>query len=58
MRAHLDVDLADMLRGTMSLVAGAQAIAATVGEVINGTATAAERLDYLETNISRIGPSV
>jgi hypothetical protein len=42
----------------MSLAAGAQVIAATVGEVINGTATAAERLDYLETNISRIGPSV
>jgi altronate dehydratase large subunit len=58
MRAHLDVDLADMLRGTMSLAAGAQAIAATVGKVINGTATAAERLDYLETNVSRIGPSV
>jgi altronate dehydratase large subunit len=58
MRAHLDVDLAGMLRGTMTLVAGAQAIAATVGKVINGTATAAERLDYLETNISRIGPSV
>jgi altronate dehydratase large subunit len=58
MRAHLDVDLADMLRGTMNVVQGAKAIGAAVGRVINGEATAAEQLDYLETNISRIGPSV
>jgi altronate dehydratase large subunit len=58
MRAHLDVDLADMLRGGMNVAQGADAIAAAVAAVINGTATAAERLDYLETNISRIGPSV
>jgi altronate dehydratase large subunit len=58
MRDHLDVDLADMLRGTMNVAQGADAIAAAVGKVVNGEATAAERLDYLETNISRIGPSV
>jgi altronate dehydratase large subunit len=58
MRAHLDVDLADMLRGSMNVAQGAGAIAAAVAAVINGTSTAAERLDYLETNISRIGPSV
>lgn len=58
MRAHIDVDLADMLRGTTSVVQGAEAIAATVARVINGERTTAERLDYLETNISRIGPSV
>jgi len=58
MKAHLDVDLADMLRGTMNVVQGAGVIAVTVAEVVNGEATAAERLDYLETNISRIGPSV
>lgn len=58
MKAHLDVDLADMLRGTRNVVQGAEAIAASVGKVINGEPTAAERLDYLETNISRIGPSV
>ena len=58
MHAHLDVDLADMLRGGMNVAQGAGAIAAAVAAVINGTATAAERLDYLETNISRIGPSV
>jgi len=58
MKVHLDVDLADMLRGTMNLVQGADAIAAAVAAVINGAATAAERLDYLESNISRVGPSV
>ncbi len=58
MREHLDVDLAEMLRGSMSVVQGAEAIAAAVAKVVNGEATAAERLDYLETNISRIGPSV
>jgi len=58
MKAHLDVDLADMLRGTMNVAQGAEAIAASVGQVVNGERTAAERLGYLETNISRIGPSV
>jgi len=58
MKAHLDVDLADMMRGTMNVVQGSETIAAIVARVINGEATAAERLDYLETNISRIGPSV
>ena len=41
-----------------SVAQGAQEIAAAVGEVINGSPTAAERLQYVETNISRIGPSV
>jgi altronate dehydratase large subunit len=58
MKAHIDVDLADMLRGKMNVAQGADAIAATIAGVINGATTAAERLDYLETNISRIGPSV
>jgi altronate dehydratase large subunit len=58
MREHIDIDLTEMLRGRMSVMQGAAAIARTVGKVINGDATAAERLDYLETNISRIGPSV
>jgi hypothetical protein len=39
-------------------VQGAEAIGAIVAKVIGGEPTAAERLDYLETNISRIGPSV
>jgi altronate dehydratase large subunit len=58
MSAHLDVDLSDMLRGQMNLVQGAEAIGATVAKVIGGEPTAAGRLGYLETNISRIGPSV
>src|SRR5262249_56865160 len=51
MSAHLDVDLSDMLRGQMNVVQGAEAICAAVVKVIGGGVTAAERLDYLETNI-------
>jgi altronate dehydratase large subunit len=58
MAEHIDVDLTAMLRGTMNVLQGAQAIAARLAAVINGEATAAERLQYLETNISRLGPSV
>ena len=58
MSAHLDVDLSDMLRGQMNVVQGADVIGAAVAKVIGGEPTAAERLDYVETNISRIGPSV
>ena len=58
MNAHLDVGLADLVQGTMTLAQGAHSIAETVRKVINGAVTAAERLDYLETNISRIGSSV
>jgi len=58
MPTHLDVGLADMLRARMSIAEAAEAIAETVRKVINGARTAAEKLDYLETNISRMGPSV
>jgi altronate dehydratase large subunit len=58
MREHIDVDLTAMLHGRMNVAEGAQEIAAAVGDVTNGSLTAAERLHYLETNISRIGPSV
>jgi altronate dehydratase large subunit len=58
MPAHLDVALADMLRGLMSVDEAARAIAEFGMAVINGAPTAAEKLDYLETNISRFGPSV
>jgi altronate dehydratase large subunit len=58
MREHIDVDLTGMLSGTMNVVQGADEIAAAVAIVVNGELTAAERLQYLETNISRIGPSV
>lgn len=58
MPTHLDVALADMLRGRMTVNEAALAIAETAREVCNGALTAAEKLDYLETNISRFGPSV
>jgi len=58
MLSHLDVPLSRMLEGTMSLTQGAEEIALQVAKVVNGAATAAEKLRYLETNISRIGPSV
>jgi len=58
MPSHLDVPLADMLEGSIGLAQAAKRIAARIASVINGTATAAETLNYLETNISRIGPSV
>lgn len=58
MPTHLDVGLADMLRARMTMAEAAEAIAGIVRKVINGAPTAAEKLDYLETNISRMGPSV
>jgi altronate dehydratase large subunit len=58
MAEHIDVDLTAMLCGSMNVMQGAQQIAAAVAEIVNGRPTAAERLQYLETNISRLGPSV
>ncbi|WP_046869168.1 UxaA family hydrolase [Microvirga massiliensis] len=58
MPTHLDVDLGAMLTGSMNLREGATHIREAVKRVAEGALTAAERLDYLETNISRIGPSV
>lgn len=58
MPTHLDVALADMLRADMTIGAAADKIAETASAVIGGKPTAAENLDYLETNISRLGPSV
>jgi len=55
---HLDVCFADMARSQMNMVEAGQKIAETAKLVINGAPTAAEKLDYLETNISRFGPSV
>jgi altronate dehydratase large subunit len=58
MAAHIDVALAEMLKGAMNTTQAADLIAATVANVANGALTASERLDYLETNISRVGRSV
>lgn len=55
---HIDVDLSDGLYGGLSTRDGGERIAAAFARVANGDLTAAERLDYLETSISRIGPSV
>lgn len=58
MPMHIDVALEGMARGVMSLDEGANAIADAIASVADGNLTASERLDYLETNISRIGASV
>jgi len=58
MPTHVDVDLAEMLRASMTIEQAANAIAKTASDVIGGATTAAEKLDYLATNISRFGPSV
>ncbi len=58
MPTHLDVALADMVRGGMTVDQAALAIADVVKNVCDGAPTAAENLDFLETNISRFGPSV
>ncbi len=58
MPEHLDVALAGMVGGAMNIEDAAQAIGAGIKAVIGGAATAAETLDYLESNISRFGPSV
>lgn len=56
--SHLDVDLSAMSRGEMGLAEARDRIASAVAKVIRGTRTAAEKLNYLESNISRFGPSV
>lgn len=58
MPEHIDVGLAQTLKGEMNTLQAAELIAATLARVANGLPTAAERLDYLESNISRFGPSV
>jgi altronate dehydratase large subunit len=58
MPSHLDVSLADMLEGHIGLTQAVERIAGQIASVVNGAETAAEKLRYLETNISRIGPSV
>src|SRR6185312_10346752 len=58
MPIHIDVGLAEMVRTKMNIAEAGSSIAGAVRLVINGELTAAEKLDYLETNISRFGPSV
>lgn len=58
MAEHIDVDLSNGLAGEFDSGEGGRRIAALVAEVIQGRATAAERLGFLETTISRFGLSV
>jgi altronate dehydratase large subunit len=57
MAEHIDVDLSAALLGKLDPAAGTRAIAASFARVVNGELTAAERLDYVDTTISRIAQS-
>jgi altronate dehydratase large subunit len=57
MAEHVDVDLSAALLGKLDPAAGTRAIAASFARVVNGELTAAERLDYVDTTISRIAQS-
>jgi altronate dehydratase large subunit len=57
MAEHIDVDLSVALLGKLDPAAGTRAIAASFARVVNGELTAAERLDYVDTTISRIAQS-
>ena len=54
MAEHLDVDLSAAPVGTLDPAEGANAIGETFGRVVNGEMTAAERLDCVDTSMSRI----
>jgi altronate dehydratase large subunit len=58
MPSHLDVGLAEMAQSQMDIGQARAKIAENLKLVVNGAPTAAEKLDYLETNISRFGLSV
>ena len=58
MAEHVDVDLSGGLDATLSLVDCGRKLQVGLWEVCEGRLTAAEKLNYLETNISRIGQSV
>lgn len=58
MGEHIDVDLSDGLRAGFDTAVGGRRIAAALGRVAGGASTAAEQLGFLESAISRFGPSV
>jgi len=58
MSEHIDVDLSNGLLSRFTLQEGADQIADMCASVANGHLTAAEQLDFLESNISRFGLSV
>jgi len=57
MAEHIDVDLSAVLLGKLDPAQGTRAIAEAFARVVNGEETAAERLDYVDTTISRIAQS-
>jgi len=58
MSEHVDVDLSNALTKGLKLESCRKRIGKHLVSIINGEPVAAERLGYLETNISRIGQSV
>ena len=58
MPEHIDVDLSPIFADTFDTQKGARRIAEAFAATVNRQETAAERLDYLESNISRFGLSV
>jgi altronate dehydratase large subunit len=58
MAEHIDVDLSHGLTGSFTVEQGAEEIASVAAEIAAGRRTAAERLGFLETNISRFGLSI
>jgi altronate dehydratase large subunit len=58
MAEHIDVDLSHGLKGSFTVEQGAEEIASVAAEIAAGRRTAAERLGFLETNISRFGLSI
>lgn len=58
MAEHIDLDLSEGLMGHSSILENSKRIANFLWETVNGAEVAAERLGYLETNISRFGESV
>ncbi len=58
MSEHIDVDISNGLRHNQALEACGNKVRQWLEEVCRGEITAAEKLGYLETNISRVGLSV
>jgi len=55
---HIDVDLSDGLMGGFTTREGGGRVANAFAEAVNGAETAAEKLGYVESRISRFGESV
>ncbi len=58
MSDNMDVDVSDMLEGTLSLEAAGRIVWEEIQEVANGKLTKAEILGHTEFSINRIGPSL